>query len=120
MVYASYDMTVYKGEKSVKEDEDIDEDEEQETGLCCLSGCLTGTATAILFVIVLPAGILLTFYAANNNDLGVLSAGIILIAIPILSLPLFIVLFYNRRRLRRMKRQFRKRKVTDTHPETRY
>ncbi|KAK3102771.1 hypothetical protein FSP39_013834 [Pinctada imbricata] len=84
-----------------------DDDEPQTSGLCCLGGCLTGCAFCVLLLIILPAGVLLTFYASNNKDYGVLSAGICLIAVPLMSVPVVLIVFLNRRRIRR----FRKRKV---------
>jgi hypothetical protein len=47
------------------------------------------------------AGALITFYAGNKNDYGVLSAGICMIAVPLLSVPAFIFIYLNRRRIRR-------------------
>ncbi|XP_061186675.1 uncharacterized protein LOC133194784 [Saccostrea echinata] len=87
--------------------EDADDDDEPSSSVCCLGGCVTGCALAILLLVILPAGALITFYAGNNEDYGVLSAGICMIAIPLLSVPTFIFIFMNRRRILK----FRKTKV---------
>lgn len=105
MVSAHWDTSIYK-EKQLENDEEDDEP----TGLCCMSGCLTGCSLGLLFIVVLPAGILLSLYAINNRDYGVLSAGIILILVPIISIPVLVILYYNRRRLRKIRR-FRKTKI---------
>lgn len=108
MVSAHCD-TIYK-EKNIEDDEEFDEEDEEPMGLCCMSGCLTGCALGLLFIIVLPAGILLSLYSINNKDYGVLSAGIILILVPIVSIPVLITIYYNRRRIRKIRR-FRKTRI---------
>lgn len=55
-------------------------------------------------------GILLSLYSINNKDFGVLSAGIILILVPLISIPVVVIVHYNRRRLRKIRR-FRKTKI---------
>lgn len=87
--------------------DDPDEEDEPSSSICCLGGCLTGCAFALLLLVILPAGALITFYAGNNNDYGILSVGICMIAIPILAVLTFIFIYMNRRRIRR----FRKTKV---------
>ncbi|XP_056001041.1 uncharacterized protein LOC130048405 [Ostrea edulis] len=89
--------------------EDPDDEDETSSSVCCMGGCLTGCAFAVLLLVVLPAGALITFYAGNKNDFGVLSAGICMIGIPLLSVPAFIFIYLNRRRIRR----FRKTKVDE-------
>ncbi|XP_069141193.1 uncharacterized protein [Argopecten irradians] len=120
MVHVSYNISVYGEAKEengeVRQettqrhlgDED-DEEVEPEAGLCCLGGCLTGSSLCLLLVIIFPAGILLSLYATNNNQYDVLAAGIILMAFPVITIPVVIAIYLNRRRLMRI----RKRKVTD-------
>ena len=55
-------------------------------------------------------GILLSLYSINNKDYGVLSAGIILILVPIFSIPVLITIYKNRRRIRKIRR-FRKTRI---------
>ncbi|XP_078340440.1 uncharacterized protein LOC111107134 [Crassostrea virginica] len=88
--------------------EDPEEEDESSSSICCLGGCVSGCAFVVLLLVILPAGALITFYAGNNNDYGVLSAGICMIVIPILSVLTFIFIYLNRRRIRK----FRKTKVT--------
>uniref|UniRef100_A0A8W8LKR1 Uncharacterized protein n=1 Tax=Magallana gigas TaxID=29159 RepID=A0A8W8LKR1_MAGGI len=83
---------------------------EPSSSICCVGGCLTGCAFALLLLVILPAGALITFYAGNNNDYGILSVGICMIVIPILAVLTFIFIYMNRRRIRR----FRKTKVNGT------
>lgn len=97
-------------EKQTEGDAEIFEEDEEPMGLCCMSGCLTGCSLGVLFIIVLPAGILLSLYSINNKDYGVLSAGIILILVPLISIPVLVGVHYNRRRLRKIRR-FRKTKI---------
>lgn len=63
-----------------------------------------------LYIYCLILGALITFYAGNNNDYGILSVGICMIVIPILAVLTFIFIYMNRRRIRR----FRKTKVKGT------
>ncbi|XP_060571552.1 uncharacterized protein LOC132729741 [Ruditapes philippinarum] len=98
-----------------------DEEEVEDLQICCLSGCLTTIAVAILFFLALPTGVLLCVYATANDDPEVLAVGIVLAVSPVISLPLIIIILYNRRRIRRL----RKRKVATSpeHPDanrTRY
>ncbi|VDH97810.1 uncharacterized protein [Mytilus edulis] len=109
MVLAHCEDSIYK-EKDLDEDLDYEDEDDEPMGLCCMSGCLTGCSLGLLFIVVLPAGILLSLYSINNKDYGVLSAGIILILVPMISIPVLIVLYYNRRRLRKIRR-FRKTRI---------
>ncbi|KAL5014028.1 hypothetical protein ScPMuIL_008298 [Solemya velum] len=70
--------------------------------LCCLEGCLTGAGIAALFIIILPAGILMTVYGYNNGDDVIFGVGILLMIAPICSLPVIIAVFFNRRRIRKL------------------
>lgn len=90
--------------------DDPDEEDEPSSSICCVGGCLTGCAFALLLLVILPAGALITFYAGNNNDYGILSVGICMIVIPILAVLMSIFIYMNRRRIRR----FRKTKVNGT------
>ena len=60
--------------------------------------------------IISPTGVLLCVYASSNNDPEVLAVGIVLAASPVISMPLIIIVLYNRRRIQRL----RKRKVSTT------
>lgn len=88
----------------------VTDEEEDVTSICCLQGCLTACTVAGLFFIVLPAGILVTVYSSNNNDPELMAAGIVLMVLPIIALPIVSALVLNRRRLQKM----RKRKVSAT------
>ncbi|XP_033746773.1 uncharacterized protein LOC117331909 [Pecten maximus] len=120
MVHAGYNISIYDNTKEEHVEErreaahhhhvdEEDEEVEPEAGLCCLGGCLTGSSLCLLLVIIFPAGILLSIYATNNNQYDVLAAGIILVAFPIITIPVVIAVYLNRRRIMRI----RKRKVSD-------
>lgn len=93
------------GDQEPRDDEGSDDLE-----ICCLSGCLTTITVGILFFLALPTGVLLCVFATTNNDPEVLAVGIVLAISPIISLPLIVVVLYNRRRIRRL----RKRKVASS------
>ncbi|XP_060062908.1 uncharacterized protein LOC132543423 [Ylistrum balloti] len=118
MVHAGYNLSIYDDSTEVQKrggspqhhfDDDDDDDVEPQAGLCCLGGCLTGTSLCLLLVIIFPAGILLSIYATNNNQYDVLAAGIILVAFPVITIPIVIAVYLNRRQIMRI----RKRKVAD-------
>ena len=66
----------------------------------------------ILWELITPTfpGILVTVYSSNNNDPELMAAGIVLMVLPIIALPIVSALVLNRRRLQKM----RKRKVSAT------
>lgn len=90
--------------------DNIEQDEEEPISICCLQGCLTACTLACLFFLVLPAGILVTVYSSSNNDTELMVAGIVLMVLPIIALPVVITILFNRRRIMKL----RKRKVATT------
>ncbi|KAL3851705.1 hypothetical protein ACJMK2_015432 [Sinanodonta woodiana] len=99
------------------------DDEDEPSGLCCIGGCLSGVAIGFVYLVIFPAGILLMVYATKSNDNAVLGVAILLILITLASIPIIVMVFYNRHRIRK----FRKRKISSfphvdesASPETRH
>ncbi|KAK3602020.1 hypothetical protein CHS0354_038892 [Potamilus streckersoni] len=84
------------------------DDEDEPSGLCCIGGCLSGVAIGFVYLVIFPAGILLMVYATRSKDNAVLGVAVLLILITLASIPIFVVVFYNRQRIRK----FRKRKIS--------
>ncbi|OWF56549.1 uncharacterized protein LOC110446267 [Mizuhopecten yessoensis] len=120
MVHAGYNTSIYNESKDGHNEgrrettrhhcvDEEDEEDEPEARLCCLGGCLTGCSLCLLLVIIFPAGILLSIYATSNKQYDVLAAGIILVVFPLITIPIVIAVYLNRRRIMRIRNQ----KVTD-------
>lgn len=74
--------------KVISRGEELKEEDEPDVAVCCMKGCLAGLTVAVLLLIILPAGILVTVYADGNNDVTFLALGIVLICIPLITFPL--------------------------------
>ncbi|PVD25111.1 hypothetical protein C0Q70_15609 [Pomacea canaliculata] len=95
----------------------VTEDEEEEnpkSSVCCLQGCLAGTAVGFSFFVALPSGILLVVFSTNSNDRALLIVGVVLVILPLFVLIIVIVLCLNQRRLARL----RKRKTGENSTST--
>lgn len=91
--------------------DDDDEEDGKPRPLCCLEGCLIGSIATFLFLIVIPAGILLTMYGINSKSDAILGTGICLIIVPVLSVPVFIGIYANQRRLKRLRKRLGRNQV---------
>ncbi|GFN88954.1 hypothetical protein PoB_001546000 [Plakobranchus ocellatus] len=89
--------------------------EAKKPGLCCLQGCMAGTAVGFSFFVALPTGIILIVLSSNKNDQGLLTIGCALVALPVIVLLVVIVLCINQKKLWC---QTRKRKRKTAHAET--
>jgi len=83
---------------------DDSDTEAEKVHLCCLQGCLAGTAVGFSFLGALPTGIILLVLANNDNDGSLLSVGVVLVVLPVVVLALVIVLCFNQKRIGRIGR----------------
>lgn len=85
--------------------DDKNKDGDEDLQFCCISGLVTSITVGVLLFFAIPAGILLSVYAASNNDHEVLVVGIVLTTLPVLAIPLIVVILYNRRRIRQLSKR---------------
>ncbi|KAH3880664.1 uncharacterized protein LOC127865113 [Dreissena polymorpha] len=87
--------------------ESKDDEDAANLDFWCLSGCVTTICSGVLIIIAFPAGVLLCVYASNNNvlDKNLLAIGIVLSLFPVIVLPIVVVVLFNRRRLKAIRKQ---------------
>ncbi|XP_050413519.2 uncharacterized protein LOC126827979 [Patella vulgata] len=79
-------------------------DDSVKSSLCCLQGCIAASSVGFSFFVALPTGILLIVYSQKDSDYRLLSAGIVLVILPVVVLLIVIALCFNKHRLKRFGR----------------
>ncbi|WAR26024.1 hypothetical protein MAR_011728 [Mya arenaria] len=90
----------YSNDPVSKGNSAVDDSSEPELAFWCRAGCVSTVCVSALIFLALPAGILLCVYASNNADNELLTVGIIISCLPILTLPLIVLVLFNRRCIR--------------------
>lgn len=77
-----------------------DEDDEDNSKMCCLSRCLMGIVAGFLFIIVVPLGFLFVVYGQNHDSLFYLVIGIFFLALPVIVFVTFVIFVQIRNEIR--------------------